>query len=45
MRSSGYGKKPLWFWLLVYAVIGVVAYFVIYLAFFSGGGGGGGLGY
>jgi hypothetical protein len=35
------GKRPLWFWLLVYAAIGIVAYAAIYLAFLSGGGGGG----
>jgi hypothetical protein len=38
---KGYGKRPIWFWLLVYGAIGVVAYLAIYLAFFSGGGGGG----
>jgi hypothetical protein len=43
--NKSYGKRPLWFWLLVYAAVGAVAYFLIYLAFLSGGGGGGSLGY
>ena len=45
MNRGSYGGRPLWFWLLVYAGIGLVAYAVIYFAFFSGGGGNGGLGY
>jgi hypothetical protein len=39
--KKGYGKRPLWFWLLAYAAVGAVAYLVIYFAFFSGGDGGG----
>jgi hypothetical protein len=42
MNKGSYGNRPLWHWLLLYAVIGVVVYAVIYFAFFSGGGGGGG---
>jgi len=38
MKRGIYGKKPLWFWLLVYAAVGAIAYGVIYLAFFGGGG-------
>jgi hypothetical protein len=37
MKSGGYGKRPLWFWLLIYGAVGLVAYGIIYLAFFSGG--------
>jgi hypothetical protein len=42
MKRSGYGKRPLWFWLLAYGAVGVVAYGIIYLAFFSGGTSAGG---
>jgi len=28
--SKGYGKKPLWFWVLVYVVIGGIVYYGIY---------------
>jgi hypothetical protein len=34
-----YGKRPLWFWIAIYAAIGVVIYAAIYLLFLSGGGG------
>ncbi len=34
-KSYGYGKRPLWQWLLLYAVIGVVAYAGIYYFFFA----------
>lgn len=39
MKNS-YGKRPLWFWLATYAVIGLLIYAAVYLVFFSGGGGG-----
>ncbi|MDP3997256.1 MAG: hypothetical protein Q8P73_02015 [bacterium] len=26
----GYGKRPLWQWILIYVVIGAMVYFVIY---------------
>lgn len=29
-KSSGYGKRPLWQWILVYAVIGAIVYGAIY---------------
>ncbi len=28
--SKGYGKRPLWQWILIYAVVGVVVYGLIY---------------
>ena len=40
-RNSGYGRN--WKkWLAIYAVVGFVAYLIIYLVFFTGGGGGSG---
>lgn len=38
--KKGYGKKPLWFWLLVYLVVGGIIYAIIYFVFLSGNGGG-----
>jgi hypothetical protein len=41
-KATGYGGK--WKrWLAIYAVVGVIAYLVIYLVFFHHGGSGGGL--
>lgn len=36
--AKSYGKKPMWFWVLVYVIGGAAIYYVIYLLFFSGGG-------
>lgn len=42
--EAGYRRK--WKkWLAIYLAVAVVAYLIVYLAFFSHGGGGGGLGY
>lgn len=30
MAEEGYGKRPLWQWILVYVIIGGIAYFLIY---------------
>ena len=35
---KGYGKRPLWQWILVYLVVGAVVYFLIYILFFNGDG-------
>jgi plastocyanin len=37
--KSDYGKRPLWQWLAIYAVIGIVLYGVIYYFFLAGKGG------
>ena len=43
-KMSGYGRK--WKkWLAIYVAVGVVAYLIVFLAFFHHGGGPGGLGY
>ena len=47
-QKSGYGKRPLWQWIVIYLVIGGIAYFLIYyfvLAKKGGYGTGGGLNY
>lgn len=33
-EKSGYGKRPLWQWILIYLIIGAVVYGVIYYFFF-----------
>jgi hypothetical protein len=37
MAKGGYGKRPMWQWLLIYLIIGGIAYFVIYYFFMQGG--------
>lgn len=36
--AKGYGKRPAWFWILVYIIVGAIIYGIIYLFFFRGGG-------
>jgi flagellar basal body-associated protein FliL len=31
--SKGYGKRPVWQWILIYVVIAIVVYGIIYLLF------------
>ena len=35
--GKGYGKRPVWQWILLYVVVAAVVYFVIYLLFFHHG--------
>lgn len=37
--QSGYGKRPLWQWILIYAVVGIVVYGLIYYFVFAKKGG------
>jgi hypothetical protein len=41
-KKGGYGKRPLWQWVLIYLVVGGALYYVIYLLFFAGKATGGG---
>lgn len=34
--GKGYGKRPLWQWILIYVVIGAIAYSLIYYFFLKG---------
>lgn len=44
--SKGYGKRPMWQWILIYVVAAIIVYGLIYLLFFhKSGGTGGGLHY
>ena len=38
-KSGGYGKRPLWQWILLYVIIGGLLYLAIYYFFFRGSGG------
>ena len=40
--SKGYGKRPVWQWVLIYVVVAIVVYGLIYLLLFRGGSGSGG---
>lgn len=48
-QSGGYGKRPIWHWIVLYIILGVIVYGLIYFFFMrdsgSSGGGGGGYGY
>lgn len=41
--TKGYGKRPVWQWVLLYVIIAIVVYGLIYFLFIhkSGGGSGG----
>src|SRR5581483_1437082 len=38
-KRYGYGKRPLWQWIVLYLLIGGIAYAVIYYVFFTKGSG------
>lgn len=38
-QGGGYGKRPLWQWVVLYIVLGGIAYAVIYYLVFAGKGG------
>lgn len=38
-EGYSYGKRPLWQWVLVYVVLGGIAYIAIYYFFIAGSGG------
>lgn len=39
--TKGYGKRPLWQWVLLYIVVAIVVYGLIYLLFIHKSGGAG----
>ena len=43
--SKGYGKRPLWQWVVIYVIVAIVVYGLIYLIFFHKNGGSGGYSY
>jgi hypothetical protein len=40
-KAKGYGKRPLWQWVLIYVVVAIVLYYGIYLLFFHHAAGSG----
>ena len=38
--AKGYGKRPMWQWVLIYLVIAIIVYGAVYLLFFHHSGGG-----
>ena len=38
-KKYGYGKRPLWQWIIIYIVVGGIAYGLIYYFFFAKSGG------
>jgi hypothetical protein len=36
--SKGYGKRPMWQWVLIYVVAGAIVYGLIYYFFMMGSG-------
>lgn len=38
-EKSGYGKRPMWQWILIYLVVGGIIYFLIYYFVFAKNGG------
>lgn len=40
-KPTGYGKRPLWQWILLYVVVAGLLYVAIYLLFFHHGASGG----
>jgi len=45
--AKGYGKRPVWQWVLIYVVIAIIVYGLVYYFFIrdTGGNTGGGYGY
>ncbi len=41
--KGGYGKRPLWQWILIYVVIAIVVYGLIYVIFIHKSSGSGGI--
>jgi hypothetical protein len=40
--GKGYGKRPMWQWVVIYLVVAVVVYGLIYYIFIRNGSGGSG---
>ncbi len=32
-KPGGYGKRPMWQWILLYVIVGAIVYFLIYYLF------------
>lgn len=38
-EKSGYGKRPMWQWILLYIIIGGIVYYLVYALFLGNKGG------
>ncbi len=38
-KTGGYGKRPMWQWILLYVIVAVVLYGLVYFLFLKGDGG------
>lgn len=38
--SKGYGKRPLWFWVLIYLIVGGLVYWLVYYFWLGDSSGG-----
>lgn len=36
--SKGYGKRPVWQWVVIYLIVAIIVYGLIYLVFIHKGG-------
>jgi hypothetical protein len=36
--KKGYGKRPLWQWIVIYIIVAIIVYVAIYLVFFQHSG-------
>lgn len=43
--SKGYGKRPVWQWVVIYLIVAIIVYGLIYLIFIHKSGSSGGSGY
>ena len=37
-KKGGYGKRPMWQWVLIYLVVAIIVYGLVYLLFIKGNG-------
>jgi hypothetical protein len=38
-KKGGYSKRPVWQWILLYAIVAAIVYYAVYLIFFHHTGG------
>lgn len=43
--TKGYGKRPLWQWVILYLIVAIIVYIILYLVFFHHSNNGSGTGY
>lgn len=43
--TKGYGKRPVWQWVVIYLIVAVIVYGLVYVLFIRNSSNSGGLGY